>query len=109
MCRFWSDQSYAPKSSHFYSPYADECASLKAGSVWRFERDAFLLRIPEGTSGARTCPSGSKPLYRAYNNGQGGAPNHRYTIELALLDQMVAQGWVMEGEAQTKVFACVPR
>jgi hypothetical protein len=37
-----------------------------------------------------------------------GAPNHRYTTDPALLDQLIAQGWSMEGEAQTRVFACVP-
>jgi hypothetical protein len=25
-----------------------------------------------------------------------------------LLDQMIARGWIMEGEAATRVFACVP-
>ena len=108
VCRFWSDPSYAPKSSHAYSPYTHECETLKAGSVWRFERDAFFLRMPEGTPGARTCAGGSRPLYRAYNNGITGAPNHRYTPDVALLDGVVAQGWTFEGEVQTKVFACVP-
>jgi hypothetical protein len=37
-----------------------------------------------------------------------GAPNHRYMTDPALLDAMVAQGWIMEGEAATRVFACVP-
>jgi hypothetical protein len=25
-----------------------------------------------------------------------------------VLDAMIAQGWIMEGEATTRVFACVP-
>jgi hypothetical protein len=49
-----------------------------------------------------------QPLYRAYNNGMSGAPNHRYTTDPAVLDAMIAQGWIMEGEAATRVFACVP-
>jgi uncharacterized delta-60 repeat protein len=108
VCRFWSGQSFAPKSSHFYTPYADECAQVKLDPAWLFERNAFYVRMPEGMSGARTCPSGTRPLYRAYNDGKGGAPNHRYTTDLAVLDEMIAKGWIMEGEAATRVFACVP-
>jgi uncharacterized delta-60 repeat protein len=106
VCRFWSDQSFAPKSSHFYTPYADECAFLQSGTIWRYEGNAFWLRLPEGVPGVRTCPVGSQPLYRAYNDGQGGGPNHRYTTDSAVLDAMVDQGWVVEGDGGTRVFAC---
>ena len=108
VCRFFSGQTFAPKSSHFYTPYAAECSALRQGRVWQYEGDAFALTLPVGAPGFGGCPPGSAPLYRLYNDGQGGAPNHRYTDELALLNQMVAQGWVFEGEATTKVFACVP-
>jgi len=108
VCRFWSDQSFAPKSSHFYSPYAHECELLKQGTVWRHEGDVFHLRLPEGPPESRRCPPDTQALYRAYNNGLSGAPNHRYTIEPALLDQMIAQGWTMEGQGDARVFACVP-
>lgn len=109
VCRFWSDQSFAPKSSHLYTPFDGECASLRAGSVWRYESGAFWLRLPEGAPGAQSCPQGSQPLYRVYNNGQGGAPNHRYTTESTVVDAMVAQGWVVEGDGITRVFACTAR
>jgi hypothetical protein len=108
VCRFWSDQAFAPKSSHFHTPFANECAKVKRDPTWRFERTAFHLRLPEGLLGARTCPAGTQPLFRAYNDGKGGAPNHRYTTDRAVLDAMIAQGWIMEGEAATRVFACVP-
>jgi hypothetical protein len=44
VCRFWSGASFAPKSSHFYTPDAEECASLKAGNTWLFEGNVFDLR-----------------------------------------------------------------
>jgi hypothetical protein len=44
-----------------------------------------------------------------YNNGQGGAPNHRYANDASLVDSMLARGWIFEGEAQTRVFACIPQ
>ncbi len=108
VCRFWSGQSFAPKSSHFYTPYAGECAKVNLDPAWSFEGIAFFAKMPDGALGARTCSSGTQPLYRAYNDGKSGAPNHRYTTDPAVLDAMIAQGWIMEGEATTRVFACVP-
>jgi hypothetical protein len=108
VCRFWSGRSFAPKSSHFYTPYATECAYLQQQGVWQYEGDAFALVMPAGSAGQGNCRPPTQPLYRAYNNGMSGAPNHRYMTDPALLDEMIAQGWIMEGEAATRVFACVP-
>jgi uncharacterized delta-60 repeat protein len=106
-CRFFSGAAFAPKSSHFYSPYPFECriVSHSESDVWVFEGNVSPVRLPDA-SGA--CPVGARPLYRLYNNGMGGAPNHRYTTSLAILSSMLGQGWVYEGDANTKVFACVP-
>jgi hypothetical protein len=103
-CRFFST-IFAPRSSHFYTPYAAECASLIAGVGWQFEAVAFYLQLPDANG---LCPSGTVPVYRLYNNGMGGAPNHRYTTSITTLDQMIAAGWVFEGNGNTRVFACVP-
>ena len=108
VCRFFSGETFAPKSSHFYTPYSAECAALREGTSWAYEGDAFQLRLPTGTPGTRTCPPDTAILYRTYNNGQGGAPNHRYMSDAALLDEMIGMGWSMEGEAATRVFACLP-
>jgi hypothetical protein len=108
VCRFWSGQTFAPRSSHFYTPYPDECAGLRQGRDWLFEGGTFGWKLPEGLLGSRNCRAGMQPLFRAYNNGMSAAPNHRYTIDPAVLDAMIAQGWIMEGEAATSVFACVP-
>lgn len=107
-CRFFST-SFAPKSSHFYTPFPAECAAVKSNPGWQFESIAFYIQIPTGYgTGNGSCPPGTVALYRAYNDGMGGAPNHRYTTSLAVLNTMLAQGWVFEGEANTKIFACVP-
>jgi hypothetical protein len=55
------------------------------------------------------CATGTVPLYRLYNNGMGGAPNHRYTTSVAVFNEMIAAGWLPEGHGITKVFACVPQ
>jgi len=103
-CRFFS-ATFAPKSSHFYTPYAAECASLK-GTVWQYEGIAFYLQL---TVGDGQCPGGTVPLYRLYNNGMGGAPNHRYTSSFQILYEMENMGWSQEGNGDTEAFACVPR
>ena len=104
-CRFFT-VFFAPKSSHFYTPNAEECAGLQATSqVWTFESIAFYIALIDANG---NCPAGTIPLYRFYDNGMGGAPNHRYTTSLTIFDAMVAQGWQYEGHAITKAFACVP-
>ena len=108
-CRFFST-AFAPKSSHFYTPFPIECAAVKNNPSWLFESIAFYIQIPIGYgTGNGSCPQGTNALYRLYNNGMGGAPNHRYTTNLAIFNTMLAQGWLFEGEANTKVFACVPQ
>jgi hypothetical protein len=104
VCRFFS-ASFPPKSSHFYTAYADECASLKLGAVWKYESIAFYLALP---SESGTCLAGHSPIYRLYNNGLSGAPNHRYTSARSVVDGMKARGWIAEGNMSTEVFACGP-
>jgi len=104
-CRFFST-SFAPKSSHFYTPFAAECSSLKAGRDWQFEAVAFFAQLADASG---NCRAGTVPLYRLYNNGMGGAPNHRYTTSATVLNQMIAAGWIFEGNGDTKVFVCVPQ
>ncbi|HVE48679.1 MAG TPA: hypothetical protein VNG69_03560 [Casimicrobiaceae bacterium] len=104
VCRFFST-SFAPKSSHFYTPFADECATVQANRNWQFEAIAFYVA---GTAFNGACPAGTTPLYRLYNNGIGGAPNHRYTVDLGVRSQMIGFGWTPEGYGPLGAIACVP-
>ena len=107
-CRFFSI-AFAPKSSHFYTPFPSECQYVETNpadvAAWEFENIAFYIQLADANG---NCPGGTISLYRLYNNGMGGAPNHRYTINALIFNQMIAQGWVFEGNGNTKVFACVP-
>ena len=105
VCRFWSGQTYSPRSSHFYTPFAAECAVAKGNHDWTYEGEVFALILPDA---AGTCATDTVPLYRLYNGGQAGVPNHRYTTGPAIRSQMLAQGWVAEG-AGAGVIGCVPR
>ncbi len=104
MCRFFS-MSFAPKSSHFYTPDAPECAVVRANPDWLFEGVVFYADKP-AVSGA--CPHGKQPVYRLYNNGQGAAPNHRYASSTEVRAQMLIQGWVAEGYGPSGVIMCAP-
>ena len=104
VCRFFST-TFNPKSSHFYTPFATECATVKQNSNWQFEGEVFAVALPNSVGG---CASGTQPLYRLYNNGQGAAPNHRYTTSVITRSTMIGQGWIPEGSGSIGVIACVP-
>jgi hypothetical protein len=104
VCRFFNNE-FSPKSSHFYSNAVAECPSLATRSRWVLESSNafYMMASPTGT-----CPTGTVPLYRLYNDGKSGAPNHRYTIYPSVRTAMIAAGWIPEGNGPTGVFACVP-
>ncbi len=105
VCRFFST-AFGPKSSHFYTPDAPECGIVKANPSWQFEAEVFFTTSPALDG---SCPSTTNPVYRVYNNGLGGAPNHRYTTDLAVRAQMLALGWIAEGYGQIGVIMCAPK
>ncbi len=104
VCRFFS-ASFAPLSSHFYSNDPLACPALKDGGVWALESLNAFYMMPSPTG---VCPAGTIPLYRLYNNGMGGAPNHRYTVDRAVRASMITSQWVPEGNGLDVVFTCVP-
>jgi hypothetical protein len=99
--RFFST-TFDPKSSHFYTSNASEGNGLKANPNWQYEGNAFYVGVPSATG---ACSTGSK-VYRLYNNGQGGAPNHRYTTDTTVRSQMLARGWIPEGQGAEGVAFC---
>jgi YVTN family beta-propeller protein len=109
VCRFFS-AAFGALSSHFYTPYAAECTALRTdpalSAVWQLETTALYYLALTDANG--NCPAGTVPLYRVYNNGMGGAPNHRYTGDRTVRDSMVAQGWLPEGGGPDLIFACTP-
>lgn len=93
LCRFFS-AAFAPKSSHFFTAWPGECEAVRRNPHWTFEGVAGYVRLPapEGS-----CDEGI-PLYRYYNGGQSGAPNHRYVTgryDRTAMDGRA--GWVAEG------------
>jgi probable HAF family extracellular repeat protein len=104
LCRFFS-AAFAPKGSHFFTPATSECVWVNGNPRWQFEGVRLYVKRPQPDG---SCPAGTKALYRVFNNGQGGAPAHRYTTSAAIRDQMKAAGWLQEGVGAEGVEMCVP-
>ena len=91
-CRFYG----AGPNSHFWTLDPAECEAVKRDTGWFYEGIAF--HAYQTQNGA--CAPPLRPLYRAYNNGfVRNDSNHRYATNVALLEAMVSQGWVVEGVA----------
>ena len=101
LCRFFT-VFFAPKSSHFYTAVATECDWVKGNPVWSYEKVAGKVGLPDAGG---QCAAGQVPLYRVYNEGMTGAPNHRYSTSLAIRAEMIAQGYVPEDPNNV----CVPQ
>jgi Repeat of unknown function (DUF5648) len=95
VCRFFTTPgNFGTRSSHFYTADAAECEYVKHLVDWQYEKIAFHIQVPAGG----VCPVGTLAVYRAFNNGQTGAPNHRFTTDLALYQQFTTSlGWSAEG------------
>jgi probable HAF family extracellular repeat protein len=104
VCRFFST-SFGARSTHFYTSDPGECSMVRQSGAWELEGEVMTIAVPDA---AGNCAAGTQPIYRLYNNGQGGAPNHRYTTSLVVRAQMLAQGWISEGSGDNGVTMCAP-
>lgn len=95
VCRFFNDH-FLGVSTHFYAPHGLGCETTIASFPdWTLEdAQLFYASLPD-TAG--NCPAGQIPVYRLFNNGMGGAPNHRFTTDPTVRAQMLAQGYAPEG------------
>ena len=108
VCRFYGSQVPGP-NSHFYTSAGAECDGLKQLQAttpatqkrWNFESLDFVSTPP--TNGI--CPTGTAPVYRAYNNvfARGVDSNHRLSSSEAAIQDVVMRGWINEG-----VVMCAP-
>jgi hypothetical protein len=94
VCRFYGRPGVGP-NSHFYTAEPAECASVRKDNGWLYEGLAFQV-WPLQSNGS--CPGSYRPVYRSYNQrfAQNDS-NHRYTIDPAVQQSMVAKGWADEG------------
>ena len=106
ICRFFNS-TFAPKSSHFYAPHGLGCeATIASFPDWKLEDDKLFNALLPDAGGA--CPTGTVEVYRLYNSGMGGAPNHRFVTSLAERQTMINKGYVPEGNG-IGVGMCAPQ
>jgi hypothetical protein len=101
-CRFFTAPGhFGTRSSHFYTADPVECEGVKLYPDWQYEKIAFHIGVPA----AGACSAGPAPVYRMFNNGQTGAPNHRVTTDLALYQQFTT---TLNGSAEGIAYCAPP-
>lgn len=122
VCRFYGSPQPGP-NSHFFTASQDECDFLKSlqqspipstQQQWNYEGQGFMANTPipaAAAGGTPTCPAGSVPVYRAYNNAWDASgkkswdSNHRFSTDLNDIQEVVTKyGWRNEG-----VVMCSPQ
>lgn len=102
VCRYYLPPAFG--DSHFFGRGTAECSATGAA------HPAFVLEDPQFMEmilpAAGTCPAGTTPIYRAFSNRSDA--NHRYMTDRAVRDQMVAKGWLAEGDGSDLVVMCAP-
>ena len=91
VCRFFGTPGLGV-NSHFYTAFAFECAAVKNLTGWSFEANAFYIDVD-----LLQCTGPTRPVFRLYNDGMGGEPNHRYVTSWPVIDAMQTAGWILEG------------
>jgi len=103
VCRFAG--TFLTANAHFYTADAEECESLKLDPRWTFEGVAFYAYAANVDG---SCPIGTGPVYRLYNNSRFSVPGHRFTPLRSERARMTASGWLAEGAGPHGVAFCVP-
>lgn len=102
VCRYYIPPGKG--DSHFFGRGTVECnATGAANPTFVLEDPQFMhLYLPV----AGVCPVGTTPIYRVFSNRPDA--NHRYMTDKAIRDQMVAKGWLAEGDGPDLVVMCAP-
>jgi len=102
VCRFYIPPALG--NSHFYGRGTAECDETAAKNPSFVLEDPRFMHVVLPTAG--TCPAGTVPVHRVFSNRADA--NHRYMTDRALRDQMVASGWLAEGDGPDLVVMCSP-
>jgi hypothetical protein len=110
VCRFFIPPQHG--DSHFFSAANADCAFLLmaaanpasypnfSGYVEEYAA-AFYVALPDA---AGACPAGTVPVFRLWN--QRVDSNHRYTTSAAIVAQMQARNYALEGATPNFASMC---
>ena len=80
-------------------------ATMAKNPTFILESSTFFYLFPPNLG---NCAAGTGPgLSRVH--GTAADANHRYTTDRATRDQMVAKGWIAEGDGDDTVTMCAPQ
>lgn len=90
---------------HYFGRDQTECSgTMTKNPTFVLEAPSFFHLYPPSLG---NCAAGTVPVYRVFTNRADA--NHRYTTDRALRDQMVAKGWLAEGDGPDAVVMCAPQ
>ena len=102
VCRYYIPPGKG--DSHFFGRGTVECDATGQ------KNPSFVLEDPQFMQmflpNAGNCPTSTVPIYRVFSNRPDA--NHRYMTDKAVRDQMVATGWLAEGDGPDLVVMCAP-
>ncbi len=103
VCRYYIPPALG--NSHFFGRGTAECnATGQSNPSFVLEDPAFMqMFLPV----AGACASDTTPVYRVFSNRSDA--NHRYMTDKAIRSQMVAKGWLAEGDGPDLVVMCAPK
>jgi len=103
VCRYYIPPALG--DSHFFGRGTVECtATAQKNPTFVLEDPAFMqMFLPT----AGVCPPNATEVYRVFDNRPD--TNHRYMTDKAVRDQMVAKGWLAEGDGPNMVVMCAPQ
>jgi len=102
VCRYYIPPALG--DSHFFGRGTTECTNTGLRNPTFVLEDPAFIQMVLPVSG--NCPAGTVPIYRVFSNRADA--NHRYMTDPAMRDQMVAKGWVAEGDGPDLVVMCAP-
>ncbi len=102
VCRYYIPPGKG--DSHFYGRGTAECNATGQNNPSFVNEDPQFFHVTLPVAGV--CPAGTTVVYRVFSNRADA--NHRYMVSRALRDQMVAAGWLAEGDGPDLVVMCAP-
>jgi hypothetical protein len=102
VCRYYIPPALG--DSHFFGRGTVECNQTgQKNPSFVLEDPAFMHMV---LPAAGVCPANTINVYRVFSNRADA--NHRYTTDKATRDEMVAKGWLAEGDGADLVVMCAP-
>lgn len=103
VCRFYIPPGLG--DSHFYGRGTQECNDTAAQLASFVNEDPTFMFMFLPTAG--TCPAKTTEVFRVFDNRPD--TNHRYMTDTNVRAQMVALGWIAEGDGPDLVVMCAPQ